>query len=94
MGFSGCLAAVLGFGWVKGAGLVGAWALAAAGLLAVGTGLGARLGGVPAAWGVVCWMRTWWWWWGRLSWWWRLWSRRRRGGLWETAEGPGLRGWV
>ena len=36
---------VLGFGWVAGAGLVGAWALAAAGLLAVGTGLGARLGG-------------------------------------------------
>ena len=28
-------------------GLVGAWALAAAGLLAVGAGLGARLGGVP-----------------------------------------------
>ena len=47
MGLGGCLAAVLGFGWVPGAGLVGAWALAAAGLLAVGTGLGARLGGVP-----------------------------------------------
>ena len=43
----GCLAAVLGFGWVAGASLVRAWALAAAGLLAVGTGLGARLGGVP-----------------------------------------------
>ena len=43
----GCLAAVLGFGWVADAGLVGAWALPAAGLLAVGTGLGARLGGVP-----------------------------------------------
>ena len=28
-------------------GLVGTWALAAAGLLAVGAGLGARLGGVP-----------------------------------------------
>ena len=28
-------------------GLVEAWALAAAGLLAVGAGLGARLGGVP-----------------------------------------------
>ena len=47
MGLGGCLAAVLGFGWVAGAGLVGAWALAAAGLLAVGTGFGARLGGVP-----------------------------------------------
>ena len=47
MGLGGCLAAVPGFGWVAGAGLVGAWALAAAGLLAVGTGLGARLGGVP-----------------------------------------------
>ena len=43
----GCLAAVSGFGWVSGAGLVGAWASAAAGLLAVGAGLGARLGGVP-----------------------------------------------
>ena len=41
------MAAVLGFGRVAGAGLVGAWALAAAGLLAVGTGLGARLGGFP-----------------------------------------------
>ena len=46
-GLGGCLAAVLGFGWVAGVGLVGAWAFAAAGLLAVGTGLGARLGGVP-----------------------------------------------
>ena len=52
MGLGGCLAAVLGFGWVAGAGLVGAWALAAAGLLAVGTGLGARLGGVPRGLGV------------------------------------------
>ena len=43
----GWLAAVLGFGWVAGVGLVGAWALAAARLLAVGAGLGARLGGVP-----------------------------------------------
>ena len=43
-GLGGCLAAVLGFGWVADAGLVGAWALAASGLLAVGTGLGARLG--------------------------------------------------
>ena len=43
----GCLAAVLGFGWVVGVGWVGAWALAAVGLLAVGAGLGARLGGVP-----------------------------------------------
>ena len=46
-GLGGCLAAVLGFGQVAGAGLVGAWALAAAGLLAVGTGLGACLGGFP-----------------------------------------------
>ena len=46
-GLGGCLAAVLGFGWVPGVGLVGAWALAAAGLLAVGAALGARLGGVP-----------------------------------------------
>ena len=46
-GMGGCLAAVLGFGWVAGAGLVGAWALAAAGLLAVGTGLGTRFGGFP-----------------------------------------------
>ena len=46
-GFGGCLAAVLGFGRVAGAGLVRAWALAAAGLLAVGTGLAARLGGFP-----------------------------------------------
>ena len=46
-----------GFGWLfggglvfrlaAGVGLVGAWALAAAGLLAAGAGLGARLGGVP-----------------------------------------------
>ena len=43
----GCLAAVLGFGWVAGVGLAGAWALAAAGLLAVGAGLGACLRGVP-----------------------------------------------
>ena len=46
-GLGGCLAAVLGFGRAAGAGLVGAWALAAAGWLAVGTGLGARLGGFP-----------------------------------------------
>ena len=46
-GLGGCLAAVLGFGWVAGLGLVRAWALAAAGLLAVGACLGARLGGVP-----------------------------------------------
>ena len=46
-GLSGCLAAVLGFGWVPSVGLVGAWALAAAGLLAVGACLAARLGGVP-----------------------------------------------
>ena len=47
----GCLAAVLGCGWVASAGLVGAWALAAAGLLAVGTGWGARLGGFPRGFG-------------------------------------------
>ena len=46
-GYGGCFAAVLGFGWVAGVGLVGAWALAAVGLLAVGAGLGARLGGLP-----------------------------------------------
>ena len=46
-GSGGRLAAVLGFGWVAVVGLVGAWALAAAGLLAVGACLGARLGGVP-----------------------------------------------
>ena len=46
-GLGGCLAAVFGFGWVAVVGLVGAWALAAAGLLAVGAGLGARFGGVP-----------------------------------------------
>ena len=46
-GLDGRLAAVLGCGWVVGVGFVGAWALAAAGLLAVGAGLEARLGGVP-----------------------------------------------
>ena len=46
-GFGGCLAAVLGFGRAADAGLVGPWALAAAGLLAVGTGFGAHLGGFP-----------------------------------------------
>ena len=46
-GLGGRLAAVLAFGWVVGVGFVGAWALAAAGLLAVGAGLEARLGGVP-----------------------------------------------
>ena len=39
--------AFLGFRPAAGAGFVGAWALAVAGLLAVGTGLGARLGGFP-----------------------------------------------
>ena len=51
-GLGGCLAAVLGFGRAADAGLVGAWALAAAGWLAVGTGLGARLGGFPRGMGV------------------------------------------
>ena len=46
-GLGCCLVAVLGFGWVAGVDLVGGWALAAAGLLAVGACLGARLGGVP-----------------------------------------------
>ena len=46
-GLGGCLAAVSGFGWVAGVGLVGARAFAAAGLLAVVAGLGACLGGVP-----------------------------------------------
>ena len=46
-GLGGRLAAVVGFGWVVGVGFVGAWALAAAGLLAVWVGLEARLGGVP-----------------------------------------------
>ena len=46
-GLAGRLAAVLGFGWVVGVGFVGAWALAAVGLLAVGAGSEARLGGVP-----------------------------------------------
>ena len=46
-GSGGCLAAVLGFGRAAGAGFAGAWALAAARLLAMGTGFGARLGGFP-----------------------------------------------
>ena len=46
-GLGGCLAAVLGLSRDAGAGLVGASALVAAGLLAVGTGSGARLGGFP-----------------------------------------------
>ena len=47
LGLGGCWVALLGFGRAVGAGLVGAWALVAAGLLRVGTGLGARLGGFP-----------------------------------------------
>ena len=92
-----------GFGWLFGGGLGfrlgrGCWPRRGVGL---GVGGVARGGGgfwgpvwevSPAAWGVECWMRTWWWWWMRWSWWWRLWSRRRRRGLWQTAEGPGLRG--
>ena len=46
-GLGGCLEAVFGFGWVADAGLVGACALAAAGLLAVGTGFWGCLGGFP-----------------------------------------------
>ena len=41
------MAAVLGFSSAAGAGVVGAWALSAAGLLAMGTGFGACLGGFP-----------------------------------------------
>ena len=44
-GLGGRLAAVLCFGLVVGVGFVRAWALAAAGLLAVGAGLEARLAG-------------------------------------------------
>ena len=50
-GLGGCLAAVLGFGWVAGAGIIGAWALAALGLLAVGAGFGARRGDFPRGFG-------------------------------------------
>ena len=46
-GLPGCLAAVLGFSRAAGADFAGAWALAAAGLLDLGTGLGACLGGFP-----------------------------------------------
>ena len=46
-GLGGCLAAVLNFCRVAGAGFAGWWAFAAVGALAVGTGLGARLGGFP-----------------------------------------------
>ena len=45
------MAAVLGFGRAAGVGFVGAWALGAVGLLAVGTGSGACLGGLPRGWG-------------------------------------------
>ena len=68
-GSAGCLAAVFGFGWAAGAGFVGAWALAAAGLLTVGTGFGACLEVSPAALGVECWRRTKWWWRMRWLWW-------------------------
>ena len=50
-GLDGCLAAVLNFGRAAGAGFTGAWALAVAGLLAVGTGLGALFRGFPLGWG-------------------------------------------
>ena len=46
-GLGGCLAAVLGFGWVAGAGLVGAWALRRRGCSRWGRVLGACLGGLP-----------------------------------------------
>ena len=91
-----------GFGWLFGGGLgfrlgrgCGPRRSLGLGRGGVARGWGRVWGPVwevsPAAWGVECWMRTWWWWWWmRWSWWWRLWSRRRRRGLWETAEGPGL----
>ena len=50
-GPGGCLAAVFGFGRAAGAGFVGVSGFAAARLLAVGTGLGARLGGFPRGFG-------------------------------------------
>ena len=92
-----------GFGWLFGGGLGFRLGRGCGPRRGVGLGGGgvARGGGVfggpfgrcpPRPWGVECWMRTWWWRWMRWSWWWRLWSRRRRRGLWETAEGPGLRG--
>ena len=46
-GLGGCLAAVLGFSRAAGADFIGAWVLAAARLLAVGTGSAARFGGFP-----------------------------------------------
>ena len=46
-GFGWLFGGGLGFRLGRGCGLVGAWALAAVGLLAVGAGLGASLGGVP-----------------------------------------------
>ena len=48
-GLGGCLTAVLGFCRSAGAGFVGEWALAVAGLLAVGTGSGAYLEGFPCS---------------------------------------------
>ena len=46
-GFGWPFGGALCFGWVVGVGFVGAWALAAAGLLAVWAGLEFRWGGVP-----------------------------------------------
>ena len=46
-GLGRLLGSGLGLGLAAGAGLVGMWALAAEGLLAVGTGMGARLEDVP-----------------------------------------------
>ena len=60
-GWVGCSAAVLGFGCVAVAGLVGAWALAAAGLLAWGQVWGPVLEVSLVAWEVECWMGSWWW---------------------------------
>ena len=54
-GLGSCLAAVLGFSRAASMGFVQAWALAAAGLLAVATGFGARLGCFPGGLGGGVW---------------------------------------
>ena len=56
-GLGCCLAAVFCFGRAAGLGFAGAWALAAAGLLALETGLGPIRGVFPAPWGLECWTR-------------------------------------
>ena len=94
MGFGGCLAAVLGFGRATGAGFVGAWPFAAAGLLVMETGLRARSGGFPCGLGGGVLDEDLWWWRMRWLWWWRLSSRRRRRELWGMAAGLGRRWWA